>query len=105
MDTRVKPAYDTALFHNVSSRLYAGRKANKRLRTSSSCTKLGPVAGQPVFRRINGRPFLEFISSSECIGFHKKTIIGPLQSSFIPAKGRNHELHMARHQGSEARAA
>jgi hypothetical protein len=39
------------------------------------------------------------------IGFHKKTVIGPVQSSFIPAKGRNHELHMARHQGSEARAA
>ena len=70
----------------------------------------GAVAAPAIARRAfadayPGRPFLEFISSSECIGFHKKTIIGPLQSSFIPAKGRNHELHMARHQGSEAPAA
>jgi hypothetical protein len=97
-------AEDVVTF-NVSSRLYVRAQSQQTVADIFQLYQTRPRAGQPVFRGISGRPFPEFISSSASIGFHKKTIIGPLQSSFISAKGGTHELHLARHQGSEARAA
>jgi hypothetical protein len=51
------------------------------------------------------KPLLENYFRSIEARFSQNSMLDPLRFQLISAKGENHELHLARHQGSEARAA